>query len=295
MQNRRLSFENGIPALYLCHMHEILARGIDGVGLGRSNQPAPMNIPLALRTAVHKRVSQGRFPPVQHPRILLAKWVIAGQAAIGVEGRRLKFGPGEVALHLPADPHQFWVLSESANMCWFSADGPLAEEFVMAMGIKSGVYRFGEAPVDRIDEMVNSLRDYSMSGERRSSLLAIRMLYDIADRIGTSQLPSVVQQAQQVIHAEFSDPDLNVDNIAQRLHYHRGSLSRVFHKHAGITIMNYVTQVRLQHARTLLTNTEDRIGDIAVKCGFREPNYFCRWISKHTGIAPSKLRRDWVV
>jgi AraC-like DNA-binding protein len=276
-------------------MQEILARGVDGVGLGRSNQPAPMNIPLALRTAVHKRVSHGRFPPVQQRRILLAKWVIDGQAAIGVEGRRLKFGPGDVAIHLPADPHQFWVVSDVAEMCWFSADGPVAEEFVMAMGLKAGVYRFGPPPIDRITEMVNALRDYSLSGERRSSLMAIQLLYEIADRIGTSQLPSVVQQAQQVIHAEFSDPDLSVDRIAARLHYHRGSLSRAFHKHAGITIMNYVTQVRLQHARTLLTNTEDRVVDIASKCGFREPNYFCRWISKHTGAAPSKLRRDWVV
>jgi AraC-like DNA-binding protein len=276
-------------------MQERMARGVDGVGLGRSNQPAPMNIPLALRTAVHKRVSQGRFPPVQQRRILLAKWVIEGQAAIGVEGRRLKFGPGDVAVHLPADPHQFWVLSDVAEMCWFSADGPVAEEFVMAMGLKAGVYRFGEPPIERIAEMVDGLRDYTLSGERRSSLLAIGMLYDIAERIGTSQLPSVVQQAQQVIHAEFGDPDLSVDSIALRLHYHRGSLSRAFRKHAGITIMNYVTQVRLQHARTLLTNTEDRVGDIAVKCGFRESNYFCRWISKHTGAPPSKLRRDWVV
>jgi transcriptional regulator GlxA family with amidase domain len=39
-------------------------------------------------------------------------------------------------------------------------------------------------------------------------------------------------------------------------------------------------------------HTEDRVGDVAVKCGFREANYFCRWLQKHTGLTPSKLRRE---
>lgn len=271
---------------------ESLARGISGIGLGRSHAPAPLNIPLALRTAVHKRIRRGRFPPVVGRRIVLAKWVIEGEAAIGVEGRRLKFRPGEVAIHVPSLPHQFWALSETADMCWFSVDGPVAEEFVVAMGLKPGVYNFGPPPVKKIEKMMESLRDYSIQGERRSSLLAIEMLYEIAERIGTSRLPSVVQQAQQLIHTEFANPELSVDTIADRLHYHRGSLSRVFHKYTGQTIINYVTQVRLQHARTLLVHTEERIGDIASKCGFRQPNYFCRWIQKHTGTPPSRLRRE---
>ena len=50
-----------------------------------------------------------------------------------------------------------------------------------------------------------------------------------------------------------------------------------------------IRQVRLQHARMLLMNTEQRIADIALRCGFRESNYFCRWISRHTGLPPRDL------
>jgi AraC family L-rhamnose operon transcriptional activator RhaR len=69
-------------------------------------------------------------------------------------------------------------------------------------------------------------------------------------------------------------------------------MSRVFHKYTGVTIVDYIAQVRLQHARMLLMNTEERISDIANKCGFHEANYFCRWIIRHTGLPPSKLRRS---
>ncbi|HEY7089693.1 MAG TPA: helix-turn-helix transcriptional regulator [Tepidisphaeraceae bacterium] len=277
-------------------MDETLARRLEGVGTGRSRSPAPAHIPVALRSVTRQRVSRGRFPPIVGKKILLVKWVIdEGEAAIGVEGRRLKFRRGDVAVHMPSGPHQFWVLSDECEMTWFSLDGPVVEEFALAMGLRAGVYSYGDPPVDRIASMIELMRDYTMAGHRRASLAAIGMLYELVDRIAMTHVPSVVSQAQRLIHTEFADPDLSVDTIAERLHYHRGSLSRVFHKYTGTTIMNYITQVRLQHARTMLLHTEDRIGDIALRCGFREANYFCRWVSKHTGIPPSKLRRESVM
>ena len=133
--------------------------------------------------------------------------------------------------------------------------------------------------------------DFTLSGQRQGSLLAIQCLYEVANRIRKVGIPSIVRQAQQIIHADFTDPDLSVDRIAGQLNYHRGSMSRAFHRHTGVTIIDYIAQVRLQHARMLLMNSEHRISDIASRCGFRESNYFCRWINRHTGLPPSKLRR----
>lgn len=275
-------------------MDEPLARRLEGVGIGRSRTPPPRNVPIALRSATRQRVSRGRFPPIVGRRIALFKWVIEGEAAIGVEGRRLKFRPGDVAVYTSSIPHQFWALSDTCELCWFSVDGPVVEEFMLALGLQPGAYAYGPPPVAQIEELIESFKGYTVQEQRHASLLAIRLIYEVADRISTTQVPSVVQQVQQFIHAEFADPNLSVDSIAARLHYHRGSLSRVFHKHTGVTIIEYITQVRLHHARTLLAHTQDRISDIALRCGFHEPNYFCRWIHKHTGTTPSKLRRESV-
>ena len=226
----------------------------------------------------------------------MIKWVIEGEAAIGVEGRRLKFGPGDVAVYVPSIPHQFWVLSDVAEMCWFSVDGPLNEEFVLGLELHPGAYSYGgPPPLDQIASMMQTLRDFTVQGQREGSLLVIQALYEVANRIRRVGIPSVVRQAQQIIHAEFTDADLSVDRIADQLNYHRGSMSRAFHRHTGVTIIDYIAQVRLQHARMLLMNTEHRISDIAMRCGFRESNYFCRWITRHTGLPPSKLRRSTTV
>jgi AraC-like DNA-binding protein len=266
---------------------------LDGFTVGRTRAPAPHGVPVALRSATRQRVSRGRFAPVTGRPITLVKWIIDGEAAIGVEGRRIKFGPGDVAIYVPSIPHQFWVISDAADMCWFSVDGPLNEEFMLGLELHPGAYSYGgPPPLDIIEQMMNALRDFTLQSQRRGSLLAIQTLYEVADRIRRVGIPSVVRQAQQVIHADFTDAELSVDRIASQLNYHRGSLSRAFHRHTGVTIVDYIAQVRLQHARMLLMNTEQRVSDIAGRCGFREANYFCRWIARHTGLPPSKLRRS---
>ncbi|HSV14262.1 MAG TPA: helix-turn-helix transcriptional regulator, partial [Tepidisphaeraceae bacterium] len=98
------------------------------------------------------------------------------------------------------------------------------------------------------------------------------------------------QQVRHLIQDGLGDPALSATGIADKMNYNRGSLSRMFHRHAGLTIMECITQMRLQQAEFLLQQTDDRIGDIARKCGFRDLSYFTRWVKKHVGSVPHKLR-----
>jgi AraC-like DNA-binding protein len=227
---------------------------------------------------------------------VLVKWVIAGEAAMRLSGRRLSFGPGDVAVYLPAEPHEFWAVAPVSEMCWFSTDGELAEQFAHMLGLRPGVYRYGEAPVAVIEEMIRSLGDQSLLGRRRSSELAVHLQYDVANHTPPPQITSLVQQVRHLIQDGLADPGLSATGIAEQMNYNRGSLSRMFHRHAGLTIMECITQMRLQQAEFLLQQTDDRIGDIARKCGFRDLSYFTRWVKKHVGSVPHKLRNStaWI-
>ena len=77
----------------------------------------------------------------------MIKWVVAGEAAIRIAGRRISFGPREVAVYTPTIPHEFWAVSPVTEMCWFTVDGPLSEQFVTMLGLRPGVFPFGPAPV----------------------------------------------------------------------------------------------------------------------------------------------------
>jgi AraC-like DNA-binding protein len=269
---------------------EAVAKRVGGEAVERPRDQGPHGLPVALRSAQHVRVSRGEFDQTWTKRIVLVQWILSGKAAMAVGAERLTFAPGDVAVYLPNIPLRFWALEPVNEVCWFTVDGALAEQFALELKLSPGVYPYGSAPVQQIHELMESLRDDTALGRRRSSVLAIQMLYELADITRTPEIPSVVQQARHMIDQEFGDPDLSIEQIASRLYYHRGSLSRLFHKHVGVSMRNYINDLRLQEARALLQHTSDKIGEVARKCGFREGAYFCRWLRKHAGMTPKDLR-----
>ena len=268
----------------------LIALRVGGTAVERPRDHPPHGVPVALRGAQHSFVSMGRFEPPWSPRTVLLKWLIKGKAAMDVEGKRMTMRAGDLGIYMPMIPHRFWALKNVNEFCWFSLDGPLAEQFALALDLRPGVYGGVEPPVKEIHQLMRRLKDYTIQGRRRASLSAIALLYRVADGLRTSEVATIVRQAEHIIQQEFSNPHLAARMIADRVGYHRGSLSRLFHQQTGLTLMDYMTQVRLQEARTLLTQTHEKAGEIAHKCGFLELPYFCRWLKKHTGQTPGALR-----
>jgi AraC-like DNA-binding protein len=271
-------------------MDQLIAQPHGGRSRMRDRDELPANLPVILRSACHHPISKGRFRQPWSKRLVLIKWVISGEAAIRVGGRQHSFKAGDVAVHVPTIPHAFWAVAPISEMCWFSVDGPLAEQFAYLLGLRAGVYPYGPAPVDAIEGLIDCLADQSSAGHQRSSLQAIRLLYEVVQRLTPPPVSSVLRQVRHLVREGLADPELSAREIATQLNYNRSSLSRMFHRHTGMTIMDCITQTRLEEAKMLLARTEERVTDIAVKCGFRDVSYFSRWVRKHTGRSPHDLR-----
>lgn len=69
-------------------------------------------------------------------------------------------------------------------------------------------------------------------------------------------------------------------------------LSRQFYKEKGVTPIQYLTQVRLEHAMQLLVNTNLPIHRIAEECGFSSGNYFTKVFKKVLCTTPEDYRKQ---
>ena len=85
---------------------------------------------------------------------------------------------------------------------------------------------------------------------------------------------------------------LSLSEIAKALHINASYASRLFSSKYGKTLTEYITHVRIEHAKNLLTTTDASIGNIALNVGFEDVNYFSRLFKKHTGCSPCKYRKD---
>lgn len=83
---------------------------------------------------------------------------------------------------------------------------------------------------------------------------------------------------------------LLLKDLAEMSHYSVRQFSRIFQSIYGTTPQQYVLELRLKHACTLLKETDLSIEDTALRSGFGDGNYFSRTFKKHIGTTPKEYR-----
>ena len=85
---------------------------------------------------------------------------------------------------------------------------------------------------------------------------------------------------------------ISLEEIAQITYMSKTYLSTLFKKETGYSISEYINGIRIDHARSLLINSDIAIVEIARMCGFEDQSYFTKVFRKTTGITPKKCRES---
>lgn len=82
--------------------------------------------------------------------------------------------------------------------------------------------------------------------------------------------------------------------LASLVNMSERNLTRLFRRHTGITIQEFKTRCRLEHAKTLLQQPEYTIDYIAAQCGFKDGRQLRRLWKEFFGHSPRERRPDTV-
>lgn len=84
--------------------------------------------------------------------------------------------------------------------------------------------------------------------------------------------------------------EIRISDIADYIHIHPAYLQRIFKKECGISIVDFLTEVRMKKAYELLVRTNMSIIDIANSVGINSQQYFNRLFKKVMKVTPKMLR-----
>lgn len=101
----------------------------------------------------------------------------------------------------------------------------------------------------------------------------------------------IIGKAKEYIDNNYQRNDLLVEDIAASVFFHPSYLRFLFKKETGITIGEYLTQVRMQKARTLLKEGRLRCTEIAAMLGYSDAAYFSKCFKKYNKISPSEYEK----
>lgn len=90
----------------------------------------------------------------------------------------------------------------------------------------------------------------------------------------------------------FTDK-IALEDLAHIFYINKFYLTRVFKEQFGVTINNYIIQLRITNAKQLLRFSDQTIDEIALECGYDDSNYFSRLFKKVEGLSPSEYRTRW--
>lgn len=144
---------------------------------------------------------------------------------------------------------------------------------------------------DKILEMDHIIDCASKDGAHKYFADIIKSICSEAkENVANSQKQEFCQNIKAYIEDNFTDPDLNISQIALEFQMSPSYLSSVYKRHTGESILEVIKVRRIEYAKQLLEEGLS-VAEVSVKAGFRESATFVRMFKKCTGITPGQLRK----
>lgn len=257
-----------------------------------------------------------------HPPVMLmphwhaqveVNYVISGSVRYRMGDMHFHVNAGQMCLFWGGQPHQ---LDESSDDSFYAgAHVPLFHFFRMRLpATVSAMLMGGAALMTEVtgkadDENFQRWQLYLKSGDATKADNAIEELilrvermfmepYRVLTSTSLSDCPSPheatasssVVRMCDFIAAHFLD-DIDATDIARAANLHPKYAMNVFRKATGMTLIKYLTLLRLSRAQAMLVNGRDNILNVAMESGFGSVSAFNKAFRQFAGIPPSDFRR----
>ena len=95
-----------------------------------------------------------------------------------------------------------------------------------------------------------------------------------------------LQQLSDIVSVRIPDMDFSVDDLAGQMHLSRSVLFERTKEACGMTPNNFIKEMRLRKAASLLIEQKYKVNEICYMVGFNTPSYFAKCFIKQFGVLP---------
>ncbi len=138
-------------------------------------------------------------------------------------------------------------------------------------------------------ELINDekiLKDYTL----KIVVVFATLVRNLKDKGRKNIRPTVSRIIEEIKRSLYKD--VNKDDLVSVCDMHKDYAERIFKKDTGMTIMEYLTNSRIQIACELLKDSQTSIAEISSILCFSSQSYFGRVFKKVTGKTPAQYRNQ---
>lgn len=101
----------------------------------------------------------------------------------------------------------------------------------------------------------------------------------------------ILDPAIERITASFTDNSFDVSSLAKMSGVSEAYFRRLFVNKYGMSPKEYIINLRINYAKSLLLAGEFAVSKVALMCGYSDPAYFSREFSHRVGVAPKDYKK----
>ena len=228
---------------------------------------------------------------------------VKGSAKINTQDKYIEASPGSI-LYIPAGVSYKAEYDETEIFCIHFNSLPKSELFPGNMAKKhyfSDHTPFVREACDKLGAAGIFADAFRCWKEKLPGydLYAVGIFYQILALIKRSSLlnyssPDNFKSALNILNSEFKNPDLNISKVCLNAGTCETAFRSMFRSLYGKSPINYITQLRLEHAKKLLSQSSVSVEQAALSSGFSDGKYFSRVVKKYYGCTPSALRKHFI-
>ena len=113
--------------------------------------------------------------------------------------------------------------------------------------------------------------------------------YDLLNDNITDNNNKVVDSIKSIIAENYSDK-ITTEYLSRKINYSQRYLNLIFKKETGKTILQYLTEFRIQKAKELLKQKDSKIYQVSAMVGYTRNSHFNNIFKKHVGVSPYEYK-----
>ena len=223
---------------------------------------------------------------------------LGGDIVGQLDGKPVVIGSGDAVCMSPGTEYSFGSLDpldEWTHYFWIHFTGAEAERMVLRSGITlNEVHSLGhcEEAFTYYEKLFSEFRTQGFDFEY-SAAVQLRYLLYVFGRSAKENSVGRLDKSIRYIHTHLRY-ELTVEELAAMEFLGVSRYREVFRSITGVSPVEYITRLRVERAKDILTQNTASVATVAEAVGYSNRNYFQRIFRKYTGKTPGDYRNDFL-
>lgn len=118
----------------------------------------------------------------------------------------------------------------------------------------------------------------------------LQVIYHLT-QLKMSSSEKTVDRVKNIVKDNYAS-NIHLKMIAEEIHLNPTYLGQIFKSTVGMSFNDYLMQIRLEKAKSLVLHTDKKVYEIALEVGFRQLDAFYKRFKEYTGKSAGELRAE---